>query len=390
MFSRIFLSMFFDYDYRQLELFSRHYLELEEAIMLIKIFLVFLGSMNIAWGINITFIKEKGSKDRFDVDILKHIVFIALMLFYGLFLAKILLVITLIGRFGYLYIFTGGLENYDFPIVFYGVENFTRFFFVLYLYNNRKNLRLIHILPYLAVLVVSMLIGQRGPALVSMVLLMWIYSVSKGGVKIRYVIMMVIFGVFSSQFIAAFRYSSDFNVSTRIFTQFLYSQGISMNIIGYLVKFPQELIHDGSFYFQHYFNILFTPDQGGQTLERLSNIYLGDHLTYFLSPDIYLAGRGTGTTIIGEFYDLASSNLYILAVITILFGSLSFYIAKRLFRSVFFMFIGYNYLYRFIYSPRDSVGKALNFIKNDYFLLIPLIIFVFIVESSRNKEKSEA
>lgn len=374
--SRIFMSALSIDDYRELDLFYSGYLSTYEATELLKFHTFFIIAILFAWFINLILFKEN-SKPTIKKSLLriKPLVEIGLIIYYILFLVKTIITIKLIRQYGYLYIFTGGISNHKYPYILSGVENITRFLFIVYVYLSRENINKFLGSGYLLILLIGMLTGQRGPGLVTLILITWLYSKRFKKIKIRHVFLISIFGIFMTRFIAIFRYNTNEAIIDNILFKFLHSQGISLHVLSYLIRYKDSLVHNGKVYFFHYFKILFSPNQGGQTIERLSNsLYLGDQLTYFLSPNIYLAGRGTGTSLIAEFYDLANANLVLFTLISFIFMLFSLWLSKKFEKNIFLFIVGFNYFFRFIYAPRDSIGKSLNFIKNDFILLMLLIV----------------
>lgn len=94
--------------------------------------------------------------------------------------------------------------------------------------------------------------------------------------------------------------------------EFLYSQGISANVIGYGYKFdeqlPDKLYTIGPItefinnkIIGHY--ILGHDEFIGQTVDRALNGYLFSHtISYFIMPDLYLRGVGYGSSYVAELY----------------------------------------------------------------------------------------
>ncbi|MEH7383522.1 O-antigen polysaccharide polymerase Wzy [Bacillus sp. JJ1533] len=384
--SRIFLKLINDSNYRELDLFYSGVLSYTDSIELLKVYTVFIFGITIAWTLNYIFLKQhEQTFVALKLISIKNFITYGLVVYYVLFFIKMLITIKLTQQFGYLYIFTGGISNYNFPFFLTGVENITRFLFILYLFLNKSKVNKFIIMGYLFVLLFGMLSGQRGPGLVTLLLIAWIYSERYKKINLRKVLYISLFSILATRFIAVFRYDNKESITENIIFKFLNSQGISMNILAELITFKDKLVYNGNVYFFHYFKILFNPNQGGQTIERLNNTtYLGDQLTYFLSPEIYLAGRGTGTSLVAEFYDLTQTNMFLFFTVSLLFMFGSLWLAKNFQRNIFLFIIGFNYFYSFIYSPRDSIGKSLNYIKNDFLLLICVVLIASILYKSRD------
>lgn len=373
--SRIFLTFLEigDLSYRNMTLFSQFYILDSDTIELLQVKIYFLCSISLAFICSL-FIKEK--KERINKVLFENKKNIEKILIFWMIILLMNNILEIRNTYlnGYLSKFIGKSDL----LKFFGISiNISRALFIIYLHitkdiNKNKIIRI-----YIIINLLGILSGQRGPALVLLLLLTWLYSKRYGMISKKILVLISICSLFMIKIIALYRYRSteSLELSNNFIQEILYSQGISMNLLSYLIIWKNQLVFDDKIYILHYIRAAINPNLGGQTLKRLNeSTYLNDHLTFFLSPKIYLDGRGVGTSILAELYDLSNTNQILIVFYTFIFGLITFYIAKRIFRNIYMFIIGYNYLYSFIYSPRDSVGKSLNYIKNDFFLLILLII----------------
>lgn len=115
--------------------------------------------------------------------------------------------------------------------------------------------------------------------------------------------------------IARFRNGSEANYKSLLDENLLYlmltNLGISINVVTGTIIFRDSMTNKYPFILSYFVDIF--KGTNGQTVERITNgNYLGDHLTYQLSNTAYLSGRGTGTSIVAEVYDLCNGNLFCL------------------------------------------------------------------------------
>ena len=226
--------------------------------------------------------------------------------------------------------------------------------------------------------------GQRGQFFVSLLLLLWIYSTYYKRIHIGKVVVIGIFSLIIISFIQWFRgdgYTPFYSV--------LYGQGISLLVITGTIRYMDAFTNKYSFilgYFIDYFSKLFNSNlKIGQNMERiLHGNYLGDHLTYSISPATYLNGNGTGTSIIAEMYEFTSGNLFALFLVSFIFMMLILFLSHYLYKNISCIIVIYFILYRFIYSPRDSVFKCIDMIV----LSLPVMLLLKITELKEEELKT--
>jgi len=100
----------------------------------------------------------------------------------------------------------------------------------------------------------------------------------------------------------------------------------------------------------------------GRTIELLNKSnYLSNQLTYYLSKPAYLAGFGTGSSIIAEFYDMFNHRYFMILIG--LFFLIIFKTEKLSNNNIYFKILWLVIFMSFIFSPRDSFLKFFqNFI----------------------------
>ena len=126
-------------------------------------------------------------------------------------------------------------------------------------------------------------------------------------------------------------------------------------------------------FFLGYITDLFHKEPKGQVIEDITQgNYLGDHLTYTLNKKSYFAGRGTGTSIVAEGYELVKGNLLFLFLFGFLIAYVGIFLSKNMYKSLYMFALSYYYLTNFIFSPRDSVLKGIP----DFCFAVSVCLFV--------------
>lgn len=107
--------------------------------------------------------------------------------------------------------------------------------------------------------------------------------------------------------------------------EFFYSQGVSANVIGYTIKYedkiPDKIYTFGPF-LEFIHNKIIRPLRGmpqlvGQTPDRALNGFLFSHaISFLIMPNLYLAGRGYGSSFVAElFHDFSYIGVFIGSIV---------------------------------------------------------------------------
>lgn len=167
--------------------------------------------------------------------------------------------------------------------------------------------------------------------------------------------------------------------------EFFYSQGISVNLIGYTKVYESEIPKGKLFSFgplmEFVDNKIIRPFQGlpeyfGQTAERAMNGHLFAHtLTYIIMPSAYLLGYGYGSSYVAELYnDFGLIGVFFGSIV---YGAIIYIIFHMLRNSHYVMIIFALMMARSIlFAPR---GAALSFIVSSFSMpKIAAVLFILI------------
>lgn len=356
--------------------------ELNAKIVVITL-IVFLLSTSLAEMIYLIYDKQSEIKRNYYFHKHVHLKVLNLLqsVYYLLILLSIvkgIIIIQQVAVNGYTWLFDGGIQSYAFPI-FLRVQTLTVAVFSLLLYYKRdKKSVLQNSILLMIFLGVRMFSGQRGVTILYFLLLLWIYSTYYKKIKFLHAGILCVIVWVIIQFISAYR-AGRTSINLQIFSV-LYSFSVSIMVLGGVIQFESSFTNQFPFvigYFVDYLTKIFNPLMRlGQNMERLVyGNYLGDHLAYILSPQRYLAGNGTGTSIIAELYEFVSGNQLLFFVCGFLFMLIILFAANRLYKNIFTFTIMFHVLYYFIFSPRDSIFKAINVIVLG--LLVAVVVQLF-------------
>lgn len=384
-YARIFLDALGYCDFRVQNLpASKGYLGEQDARILLITLILFLLSTSLAALIYLMLRNklDKESKYYFDnrkplkvLNILQNVYYLLI----GLCIIKTGIVIQQVIKNGYGWLFNGGVQSYPFPF-FLRVQTLTSVIFPVLLFYDRKINRVRqNMLLYMIYLGVRLFTGQRGQTFVSLLLLLWIYSTYYKRMRLWIVGIIGVISLFIIQYIREFRGTA--SAVNSVLYAALYSQGISVLVTANVIRFLGVFKNKYPFiigYFVDWFSAIFNPAMNqGQNMERINHgNYLGDHLIYLFSPERYLSGSGTGTSIIAEFYEFVNGNLILFFGVSFLFMLIVLFVAHKLYKNIFYFVFLYHILYYFIYSPRDSIFKSFGIIM----MSLPIVITFKLIE----------
>jgi hypothetical protein len=193
----------------------------------------------------------------------------------------------------------------------------------------------------------------------------------------------IIFSVFILFFSVEFiRSSNDQKNKFELIDQFKYTS-LPAEVSLFVIEYNQSGFKNTSIpyfftplvdYFNRAFNIVdedvFTK---GRTIELLDKSnYLSNQLTFYLSKASYLAGFGTGSSIIAELYDIFNHRNFM--IFSGLFFIMIFTIEKKSNKNIYFKVFWLVIFMSFIFSPRDSF---LKFFQN----FVPVLSLLFILKT---------
>lgn len=207
---------------------------------------------------------------------------------------------------GYLAIYDGSFDKINYPLICMGSGTLLILGYCLILTAvPSKKVFFIFTFIFIALQVLNVLKGQRSVLMLPLIFVLWYYYNVYGSKIAMGKIFLVVFTILvvsqSLQYYREGRVSKDGFFGKYVFS-FFKTQGVSVFIPAYQIEFKKELKNDR---YPYMLTPLMPNANQYQSMKRLHDLnYLSDKVAYFLTPDGFKKGFGTGSSIIGLFYDL--------------------------------------------------------------------------------------
>lgn len=298
------------------------------------------------------------------------------------FLGKVYSYVHVLKAYGYFYLYSG---DYTLPI---WIRVFDDFFYIGYLIiminkppkKEGYTLSVVFIVLYATML----LSGMRGEFFTLLFAVMWLLAfLYDWRPKLIYLALSGIGLMILAQLTLAIKFSSvDFSDISffDMINTFLYSQGVSILILGYFIEFSEHFvnIYSGFRYVISPFVTIFytlTGQMGSRTQMSPDDIYsVGDQLQFFTDPNGYYMGAGTGSSFVAELYGLGG-DVVLVSIGSFLLTFFMVYLVNRLIYKQYGFFLTMVILPIFFWIPRASYLQPIQKLLFGYILLYG---FVFV------------
>lgn len=373
-YSRIFLDILGLTDWEHADLMDDVYFPFGVQFQILSLLITSLLFVNLGH----SFIKKDERREEFQYEPSPQLERWSLILFA---LAtpgtayKYLLELKVILANGYLALYDGTLANLSYPVWTAGAGTLFICAYAIFL-SSRPGKRKFIIISTIFFLLnfLNTLKGSRSKIFIPLLFMLWFYFTfykNKPTMPFYKLVVIVLISVGFSQWMVAYRMGNDLIDPSIILLMFFIEQGISVLILGYMIYYKNIFVNTGYPYILGPL-ILFTG--GGQTFETLQNShFLAHKLTHFLSPASYYSGAGTGSSFLGEFYDLGLIAFVLLSILTgYLIAHMVIYIKK--YRIMFLL--SYFFVQSIIYMPRNSFFPLITELSSCiilYFVLLTII-----------------
>lgn len=293
----------------------------------------------------------------------KQVKVIMVIAFYTLFLfavAKAGYQVALSYIYGYVEsVHIGGLQEMNYWVNF--LANAFEILGLLCLFTAEdgrefRRLAVLYAIPFF----ISIFTGQRGPGIIMIITLLWVYNTFYKNVSKKTIVIWALFCLGLIMLVGVNRELA--NLSGSIFDKiigFVLNQGESFHVITMTVKL-QERFNNNIPFFVGYFSDLFSSGEN-YTIEAIINKnYLGYHLAYLAYPSAYFNGLTIGTSLIAELFELVNGQFLLVMPLSAILMGICYIFANNLYKNPIVFSIGFRFVMYFIYSPRDSVGKVIT------------------------------
>ena len=243
-----------------------------------------------------------------------------------------------------------------------------------------------YILLYSAINMFAFLRGSRFLFLIPLIYFVWFYYkfISDKDIKISYLVIFVI-TLFSLSSISNY-YSKR---TTSIRTDILFSTldlGGSYYIHGYYIDFYDAIINPSRLLIfgpvTDYIQRLYDDDIRGHNYERVRKSYSLDHkLTYAVSQNAYLQGRGLGGSYVTEFY--AAFGLLSVFIFSIILGFVIIHMETAVMVSDSYKIISWYWIGSLAFMPRSDTFAFMMSSLITLLLYSMIKIFVNLIQSKR-------
>lgn len=388
---RILLDAFGVYDMRTLNLYQKSMMSDDLANSTIKVLLVFLIGTSYAWLVynkkKIHMPEESFVRKPYFNKILEVIYYMYIVLF----VLKMFFFFKAVVQYGYISLFNGVVVDYT-PKFLTGVVKICESLFIVLIFYNRDRK---HFVKYALLLAFAgftkLFTGQRAYGFVLLLFILFMYSTYYREIKIFNwkIILIAVITPFIIEAVANLRWSGII-LSENMYFKAFSSQGVSLEVVADTINLNDHFANKVPFIFGYFVDVL-KNEPSGQVIEDITQgNYLGDHLTYNINSDLFFHGRGTGTSIVAESFELAKGNLFVVFLVGFLITLIAYYLVVNMYKSVYLMATAYYYLTDFIFCPRDSVFKSIKDLLFALFISFLINIMINICDNRLVKNKKTA
>ncbi len=384
---RIFMDCIGLADMRKLNLYESSYMTDEIAIDTLRTVGCFLISTSYAWIFTLS--KEKNEKAYLRTTHFEHkannkinqLIKIGFYFFTALAFVKGIILLKIVMTYGYKILFNESIDDM-FPVILNGsIPIFYVFYSLLIFYNRNENDFKKYTFIYIIISFTRLFGGSRASFFCNILLVAYIWSTYYKEIKIvnKKVIALAAMFPIVAESISVFRFGSSRSMidilKSNVFFDVMYSQGVTLTVVANTIKYLNVFSNKVPF-FLGYITDLFQIEPVGQVIEDIQyGNYLGDHLTYIVSPSSFLSGSGTGTSLVAEIYELVQGNMPLLIVLTFFIFYIVLQLCKSAYKSLPRFCATFYLALDVIFCPRGSILKSLKYII--IALLISYIISIF-------------
>ncbi len=316
-----------------------------------------------------------------------------LIYFIGLFsfLIKVYLYVLVLRDNGYFYLYSG---KYTLPLL---VRIFDDFFYIGYLLIMmnmpiRKRGYLISLMT-VVIYSTSLLTGMRGEFFTVFFSIIFLLSLMyKWKIGLFYILIFGFLLILLGQSVLMIKFSNvtyDFTQIFDLLKVFLYSQGVSILVLGYVIEFSDLFVdvYQGFRYFISPFVSIFLTLTGQKQSRELSDptveYNLSDQLSYFIDIDKYRAGGGYGSGYIVELFAFGGDIIFVI-VGCLLLGYFISYLSYKFVYKKYGLFILMMLLPILFWLPRASI---MSLGKRYLFAILIIFCLTVLYQSIRIKRK---
>ena len=380
----IFSDLLGGYDIKQYSMYGEEFFFSSKVLIeSLRSINIFLNSVMIGWLISSKkrIISVKQKKYRINDNTKPTLLFVLYILFIFAVAKSFILVYSAV-KYGYVESVHLGNRIEANRIIDLGASMF-RIYGLLCLYladtkNEFKKIAIIYSIPT----VLTILTGQRGPAMVMLLVMIWIYDSHFQHLKMRRWVVVAFIGLVVVAFIGIYRSDSSDSSLFSVGMQMLLNQGVGFRVVNMTIFLSNDFTNKVPFLLG-YLTDLFVDVEPYVDSTITAKNYLAYHISYLAFPMAYYTGHTIGTSLIAEIYELVHGNYLFIYIISLSLVFTCRIMISNLYKNPIWFVLGFQYVSYFLYSPRDSVGKMLSIAL--IYEIIFMVLFIVYVKNSRRK-----
>ena len=249
------------------------------------------------------------------------------------FIYKVLIYINLLSNYGYFYLYSG---QYTLPWIVRIFDDFLYIGYIIIMVNKpRKKIAYRFSLLTIFLYGTMLFTGMRAEFFTVFLSIIWMLSILyQWKIKLFKLLIFLVLLMLLGQSILLIKNHNlhfQFNDIYRMLPKFIEDQGVSVLILGFITDFKEYFIgwYQGFRFFISPIVTVYYTIFGGlppRTVSDPTTVYsLGEMLTYFITPNAYRLGAGTGSSYIAELYSFNGSMFFLLLMSTLFGWFLSFF-----------------------------------------------------------------
>lgn len=231
---------------------------------------------------------------------------------------------------------------------------------------------------------ITVFTGQRGPGMILVVMLLWIYNSRYKKINISKGVIIIAIALFVMIYVGNSRFGiSSKNSIMKSVLNFILNQGECIEVVNFTVLLKDKFTNKVPFLVGYFTDWFVAGDN--YTIDAITNkSYLAFHLAYHAFPSAYRIGLTMGTNLIAEVYELCSGNYLLVFLTSFTLMRICIMFEKNLFRSPFWFAFGFRYIMYYFYSPRYSVGKIVTM--DLVYILLAMVIYQILSREELHKK----
>lgn len=259
-------------------------------------------------------------------------------------------------------------------------------FAIFYLISTEKKISYFIYVTFFLYVVLSLATGQRGPALLTLVLtVFYLYKLGHLALNPKYLLIVFAFLVFISVGVDLLRREGDMGDGfIKTFLGFFHGQSFSLSVTSATIDYIdsisysfKDIFGELKFLFHNYwYKFGFNPFENIDSLTLTGTYYkrYSHYISYIVNPNLFYEGSGIGGSYTAQFYAVGKEPLQAIGGVFIGYLFSSIYCLLHT-KNILIRFWAYIILILYIYLPRTNILDP--FTMNWLSFISSLFIYLF-------------